>query len=113
VKLESESREEKIWLEDLSASLVSLEDTGEMIGFLREMLTEAELRNMVLRWRLMIMLREGHSQRSIASRLGISLCKITRGSRILKKGGSVTSRLLDSHQGHRRVTEKGKNQNDI
>jgi TrpR family trp operon transcriptional repressor len=34
------------------------------------------------------------SQRKIADELGISLCKITRGSKILKNRKSVTVRML-------------------
>jgi TrpR family trp operon transcriptional repressor len=45
----------------------------------------------------MEMLRRGHSQRDIASRLGVSLCKITRGSKVLKTSGSVSNRILDAH----------------
>ncbi|HQQ15051.1 MAG TPA: Trp family transcriptional regulator, partial [Deltaproteobacteria bacterium] len=41
----------------------------------------------------------GHTQRNIASRHKISLCKITRGSKILKKPGSITKKLLDARYG--------------
>jgi TrpR family trp operon transcriptional repressor len=47
-------------------------------------MTPAELENLELRWQLLRLLAGGVPQREIASRLGISLCKITRGSRILK-----------------------------
>jgi len=39
----------------------------------------------------------GQSQRAIASDLGVSLCKITRGSRELKKPRSALRTLLDHH----------------
>jgi TrpR family trp operon transcriptional repressor len=37
------------------------------------------------------------SQRKIAERLGMSLCKITRGSRELKKNGSAFKRVLSEY----------------
>lgn len=40
------------------------------------------------------MLAEGIPQRQIAEELGVSLCKITRGARILKQTDSVTKKHL-------------------
>jgi len=71
-------------LEELSAALASVSDPGRMRKFLEELHTPAELKDMDLRWRLLKMLDRGHPQREIARRLKISLCKITRGSKILK-----------------------------
>lgn len=79
---------------DFAAALVNVGDAVRMRKLLREMLTPDELRNVQLRWRLMQMLHEGQSQRAIARRLGISLCKITRGSRILKDGSSVAAVII-------------------
>lgn len=74
--------------------LAEITSVEEMRRFLDELLTEGELRDITLRWRLLEQLQEGMTQRKIAERLKISLCKITRGSRILKKKGSVAARLL-------------------
>jgi TrpR family trp operon transcriptional repressor len=41
-------------------------------------------------------LNAGTSQREIAKNLEVSLCKITRGSRELKKPGSAFRRILDT-----------------
>ncbi len=79
---------------DFAAALVKVGDAVRMRKLLKEMLTPDELRNVQLRWRLMQMLHEGQSQRAIARRLGISLCKITRGSRILKDGNSVAAVII-------------------
>lgn len=79
---------------DLASALVAVRGAGHMRRLLREMLTPDELRNVQLRWRLMQMLHEGQSQRAIARRLRISLCKITRGSRILKNTKSVAAGLI-------------------
>ena len=67
-----------------------------MDRFLGEILTDAERHDLALRWKLMEMLENGMSQREVAARLGISLCKITRGSRVLKKRGSVCRTLIKS-----------------
>jgi TrpR family trp operon transcriptional repressor len=43
------------------------------------------------------LLARGESQRAIARRLGMSLCKITRGSRELKKRNSAFRRVLSEY----------------
>lgn len=50
------------------------------------LLTPPEREKLALRWKLVCMLEEGVTQRAIAAKLGISLCKITRGSHELKYG---------------------------
>ncbi|HPN10625.1 MAG TPA: Trp family transcriptional regulator, partial [Spirochaetota bacterium] len=47
---------------------------------------------------LVKLLHEGMSQRKIAERLGLSLCKITRGSRELKKSRSPFKAMLEKLQ---------------
>ena len=81
-------------LNELSAALASVREPGGMLKFLEELHTPSELRDMALRWRLLKMLNEGRPQREIAKKLGISLCKITRGSRILKSRSSVIKKLI-------------------
>ena len=67
----------------------------DMEKFLDEILTENERRDISLRWELMKKIHEGIPQRTIASELGISLCRITRGSRILKSEGSLIGKILN------------------
>ena len=74
--------------------LAEIRSTGEMTAFLDELLTPGEVHDISLRWKLLGLLAQGVSQRRIAEELKISLCKITRGSRILKQKGAVTARLL-------------------
>ncbi len=74
--------------------LAGLTDARKMERLLEELLTRAETRTLVLRWRLLKLLRAGVPQREIARHLGVSLCKITRGSRVLKQPGSVVGALL-------------------
>ena len=80
----------------LAAALVSISDLKEMETFLEELLTRGELCDVTLRWRLLELLSQGVSQRKIAEDLQISLCKITRGSRILKNKNAVSGKILHS-----------------
>ena len=69
-------------------------DPRELEKFLSELLTPAELHDLVLRWELLELLEQGVSQRKVAETLGVSLCKITRGAKILKRPDSVAARVL-------------------
>jgi len=81
-------------ISELSAHLATLDDVELIERFLDEIMTPAEKKAVALRWELMKLLKQGVSQRKIAADLGISLCKITRGSRIIKDPDSVTNILL-------------------
>lgn len=74
--------------------LCRISNQAEMDRFLSEILTPAELHDLALRWELMNKLSQGDSQRQIASELGISLCKITRGAKILKDMQSISRKFL-------------------
>jgi len=81
---------------ELAALIHQAPDAGLVEGFLREILTPAEIEGISFRWELVKRLDRGQSQRSIAGELGLSLCKITRGSRILKQPDSALRALLAS-----------------
>ncbi|MEJ5259532.1 MAG: Trp family transcriptional regulator [Anaerohalosphaeraceae bacterium] len=85
---------EQSGFEGLVEALCHIRLPEEMKQFLAEILTPAELHDLSLRWQLMRMLSERVPQRQIASDLKISLCKITRGSKILKNPDSITNRYL-------------------
>jgi TrpR family trp operon transcriptional repressor len=68
----------------------SINDPEVMKKFFSELFTPAELDDLAKRWQLMIELAEGSTQREIAKKLRISLCKITRGAKILKDENSIT-----------------------
>jgi len=72
-------------LREIARLFAGSRDEGFIRGFLRQLLTRDELREVDSRWKIVRMLHGGVSQRGIAARLGVSLCKITRGSRELKK----------------------------
>lgn len=85
--------------DDLAEVLARISDFEEMRSFMEEILTPKEIQDLALRWRLLQELNRGKTQRSIASQYGISLCKITRGSKILKKDASITKGILDGNSG--------------
>ena len=81
--------------DDLIEVVARISDFEEMKSFIEEILTPKEIQDLALRWKLLQELSKGKTQRSIASQYGISLCKITRGSKILKKDNSVTKKILN------------------
>ncbi len=74
-------------LEGADASLIE--------SFFYSLFTPAEADEMAKRWALVKELAEGIPQRRIADDLGLSLCKITRGSRELKKADSSFKLMLE------------------
>ncbi len=84
---------------ELEKIFADIHDHKEMIAFFEEIFTPKEIEDIKLRWELLKDLHAGHTQRSIAAKYKISLCKITRGSKILKKRNSRTKHLLDTCYG--------------
>jgi TrpR family trp operon transcriptional repressor len=81
-------------LSEMARTLAKASD-GELIeSFLRCLLTPAETADIAARWALVKALDQKISQREIAKKLGLSLCKITRGSRELQKPGSAFKKML-------------------
>lgn len=80
---------------EINRILAEIENPEDIEKFLNEILTDNERKDLSLRWDLMRKLHEGIPQRTISSELGISLCKITRGSKILKSEDSIISRILN------------------
>jgi TrpR family trp operon transcriptional repressor len=81
-------------LVELSAKIAEMRSAMTVRKLLDELLTPAERRDLALRWRLLRLLANGVPQRRIAADLGVSLCKITRGSGVLKKTASVCQSIL-------------------
>ena len=81
-------------MEEIAKLVSGLESCDEVYNFLFEMLSESELSLLSKRWRILNMLAEGRTQRDIASELGVSLCKVTRGSKILKNSNAVVTKYL-------------------
>ncbi len=84
---------------EISSVLAKIGDAALLERFFREILTSKEVRDISSRWELVKLLEAGVSQREIARKLGLSLCKITRGSRELKKNDSAMRLLLNARAG--------------
>jgi TrpR family trp operon transcriptional repressor len=80
---------------ELAETFSRIGDSGAMRQFFDEIFTPAERNDLVLRWELMKMLAQGKPQRAIAAELGVSLCKITRGAKIVHNPKSITNQLLN------------------
>jgi len=86
---------------ELAPLLWSARDEEELTTLLEGLLTPQEIEEVELRWRLMIRLLHGRTQRDIGKELGISLGKIARGSRLLKYGPPEFRELLERFEAHR------------
>ena len=82
-------------LEDLARILTLAKDPALVKDFLHCLLTPAETADIASRWALVKALDKKTPQREIAQQLGLSLCKITRGSRELRKPDSAFRKMLD------------------
>ncbi len=80
--------------EDLIKLFCETNDSDKMKKLFDEMFTEREQKDFILRWDLLKDLYQGIPQREIAAKHKISLCKITRGSKILKKEDSYVKKVL-------------------
>ena len=81
-------------IKDLIDSVVKIDSEVEMESFFKELLTESEIETLSKRWRILRMLNEGTTQRDIAKELQVSLCKVTRGAKILKNEKSVLAKMI-------------------
>jgi TrpR family trp operon transcriptional repressor len=79
---------------EISSALSSTDDHELISSFLESLLTPRELEEITARWELVKRIQSGESQRKISQELGLSLCKITRGSKELKKENSAFLRML-------------------
>jgi TrpR family trp operon transcriptional repressor len=87
-------------LDQIAGILARIGDRELIREFLICILTEYEIKEIAGRWDRVKLLYDGMSQRRIAGQLGMSLCKITRGSKELKKRGSAFKTVLDSYVEH-------------
>lgn len=85
-------------LRELAAVLALCDDPDMIDSFLSALFTDAEVREMGKRWALVRLLEDGMSQRKIAKNLGLSLCKITRGSKELKKSDSAFRKMIELYK---------------
>ena len=82
-------------LKEIALTLAAVDDAEELTSFLAAILTPKEIHDISSRWELVKRLDQGQSQRTIARDLGLSLCKITRGAKELKKKDSAIKKAID------------------
>jgi len=85
-------------LSELAAALAKTKDAALIKDFLRRLLTPAETADIAARWALVKALSKKTPQREIAKTLGLSLCKITRGSREMKDPNQAFQKMLAAGQ---------------
>lgn len=76
----------KKYLQELYELFSSINNEKEAELLLKDILTPAELESIAERWQLVQQLHSGKPQREIAKHLGVSISKITKGSRMLQFG---------------------------
>ncbi len=81
-------------IKEISQVLSKIEDPAIIEEIFVSILTKSELKSISSRWELVKLLDKGLSQRKIAEDLKLSLCKITRGSKELKKKDSVLKKAI-------------------
>lgn len=83
-------------INELMDVLVAIKTRAAMKKALDELLTPAELEDVALRWQILKDLANGETQRRIASKYRMSLCKVTRGAKVLKNKNSFFRKILAS-----------------
>ena len=93
---EAGKKEELEAFRDIISVFSATTDEKEMEALFDDLFTGSEINDLITRWLLMNDLYKGKPQREIAENRKLSLCKITRGSKMLKKEGGFMHRLLSS-----------------
>jgi len=82
-------------IKEIANVLAKTDDPDLIQEFINSILTPKEIQDISSRWELVKLLDDGMSQRKIARELNLSLCKITRGSRELRKENSAFKKLIE------------------
>ncbi|MDD5676481.1 MAG: Trp family transcriptional regulator [Kiritimatiellae bacterium] len=91
-------------LKELATVLADTHESAAMRDLLEALLTPRERARLARRWRLVCLLTSGVHQRTIARKLGISLCNITRGSRELKRRTVFRQKVSRFVRGQKKLT---------
>lgn len=83
-----------------------LGSSKEVECFFNELLTESEINVLSKRWRILNMLNDGCTQREIVKDLNVSLCKVTRGSKILKDKNALITKILKGDKTNDKTNNK-------
>lgn len=79
---------------EMCGALAKAKNESLIYDFFECILTPAERKSVAERWLLVREIAKGTPQREIAKMFGMSLCKITRGSREFKKEDSAFKRMF-------------------
>ncbi|MBI9098475.1 MAG: transcriptional regulator [Spirochaetaceae bacterium] len=90
-----DKKDEDDAFKELVLALSRTDDSELIEDFLRSLLTDNEVYEVSSRWALVKLIDSGITQRQISRDLGLSLCKITRGSKELKKEDSSFRKMLN------------------
>jgi len=82
-------------LDEIATVLAATKDRDLVEEFLKSILTGNEIEEISSRWEIVKLLKTGMSQRKISETLGVSLCKITRGSKELKDNDSAMDKMVE------------------
>ncbi len=82
-------------ISELCTTILKSKDTAMLQDFFDCLFTPAERLDIAKRWLLVQEIEKGTPQREIAKMFKMSLCKITRGSRELKKENSAFVQMLE------------------
>ncbi len=85
-------------LHELCDLFTRLKKRGDVLGFLKDILTPRELASVVERWQIIKRLARGKPHREISKELKVSIDKVTRGAKALRH----------SHGGFRHMLWRGK-----
>jgi TrpR family transcriptional regulator, trp operon repressor len=83
-------------LNEVAEVFASIGEKSSMRRFFDEIFTPNERADIALRWQILRLLHEKKTQREVAAKLGVSLCKVTRGAKVLKRPDTVSKRILCS-----------------
>lgn len=75
--------------------LACLSDSKDISALLEDICTPAELEAIADRWRVVLLLKEGHSYRAINEQTGVSVTTIGRVARFLDQGAGGYRKALE------------------
>ena len=82
-------------LEELITIFSETDEVNAMKKLFNELFTDSERKDFESRWQSLQLVHQKVPQRQIAKKIRISLCKITRASKILKNKQSFFKQILD------------------
>ena len=79
---------------EIANLITTLNTKKDICNFMIEILTESELETLSKRWCILKKLSQGSTQREISKEFNVSLCKVTRGAKILKNKNAIITKYL-------------------